>query len=367
MVTAATTYVPSERETMSDQKNGSRPNASQVEVSKQMPQWDRFLAQHAGTTIYHSPRWGEVMRRAYGNRPFYLTAYCDGQITGILQLVAQKSVIFGYHLCSLPYFDASGILALDDRAAAALVDKARDLVKEQCAEWIELRHLRQVCESLPVRSDKVTMSLRLPENEDELWLQFKPKVRNQIRKAQQADLQVDQGGPELINEFYAVYCRNMRDLGSPPHSRRFFRLVSKSFPVESRLHVVRLEGKAIAGSFTLAEPKVLRVPWAGSDWRSRGLNANMLLYWSMLAEGCRIRAECFDFGRSSVDSGTYRFKKQWGAKEVPLFWQFLPAEGKGLPNMNPDSAKYRRMVACWKKLPVWAARWIGPRIIGRLS
>ena len=40
-----------------------------------------------------------------------------GQVTGILQLVAQNSRIFGSHLCSLPYFDVSGILAQDEDAA----------------------------------------------------------------------------------------------------------------------------------------------------------------------------------------------------------------------------------------------------------
>jgi len=347
--------------------NISWPKTSQVELSREMPQWEEFLGQHPGVTIYHDPRWGEVMRYAYGNCPFYLTARCQGKITGILQLVMQKSLLFGPHLCSLPYFDVSGILAQDDLAGRALTAGARKLLKEQGVQWIELRHRQRLAESIPDRSDKVTMHLGLGRSEEKLWLQFKPKVRNQIRKAQRAGLKAEQGGAELIKEFYSVYLRNMRDLGSPPHSRRFFQLITKNFPHQSKIYLVRFNGKTIAGSFTLTDRNALRLPWAGNDWRCKNLNANMLLYWSMLADGIRMEVDYFDFGRSTINSGTYKFKKQWGAKEIPLFWQFLLADGKALPDISPDSQKYRAIVACWKKLPLWAARWLGPRIISKLS
>ena len=135
------------------EENISQPKTAEVELSREMPHWDEFLGQHPGVTIYHDPRWGQVMRSAYGNCPFYLNTRCEGKITGILQLVAQKSMIFGYHLCSLPYFDASGILADDNRTAEALMDRARGLLKEQGAEWIELRHLQQIGKSIPAGDD----------------------------------------------------------------------------------------------------------------------------------------------------------------------------------------------------------------------
>ena len=93
----------------------------------------------------------------------------------------------------------------------------------------------------------------------------------------------------------------------------------------------------------------------------------MLLYWEMLADACRRGAPCFDFGRSTRDSGTYKFKTQWGAHEVPLYWQYLLAPGQDVPEVRPDSRKFRLMVAGWQRLPVWAARVIGPRIIAKVS
>jgi len=307
------------------------------------------------------------MQRAYGNRPIYLTARSNSQIAGILQLIAQKSLLFGSHLCSLPYFDVSGILSQDEDATDSLIEQGYKLLESQRTQWIELRHLQPKGKSLPTRSDKVTMLLPLTHDEQELWNRFKPKVRNQVRKAQKEDMQIVQGNTEYLDEFYAVYSRNMRDLGSPPHSRRFFRLILESFPDQAMIYLVRLNDKSLAAGLSLRDKSILRVPWAGSNWQYRNLNPNMLLYWSMLADACRESAEYFDFGRSTLDSGTYRFKKQWGAQEIPLVWQFLLPEGDSLPELNPESPKYRYFVSVWKKLPLWTVRWLGPKIIAKLS
>lgn len=80
-------------------------------------------------TIYHDPRWGQIMASAYGNRPYFLTAHYEGRVVGILQLVAQKGLPFGLHLCSLPYFDAAGVVADDEGARRALLGETRALME----------------------------------------------------------------------------------------------------------------------------------------------------------------------------------------------------------------------------------------------
>ena len=336
-----------------------------VTVSSDCPDWSEFLAA-GGATIYQEPRWGEVMRRSYGSRPYYLTARKSGQVVGVLTLVAQKSLLFGSHLCSVPYFDAAGIVASDDDARSALILEAAALRRKVGAAHAELRQMQSLGDSIPARTDKVTMWLDLPAEADALWKGFKAQVRNQVRKAEKAGMTAGQGGAEMLRDFHAIYVRNMRDLGSPPHSRRFFEDILATFPDAVRLFVVRRGEQAVAASLTLREKHTHHVPWAGSDWRFRRDCPNMLLYWSMLQEACRSGARRFDFGRSTRDSGTFTFKKQWGAHEVPLFWHYLIPEGEALPELRPDSPKYRLMVAAWKRLPLCLARTLGPCIIGKL-
>ena len=338
----------------------------EVSVRCDAPAWGEFFGAHDGAGVYHDPRWGQVMAEAYGNRPFYLTARRGERVVGAVQLIRQKSMLFGSHLCSTPYFDAAGIVADDEAARAALTEAAGRLAADEKVQWAELRQLEPLADDLPARTDKVTMWLPLPSGSEAMWKQLKTKVRTKVRRSQKNDLAVEAGGGELLGDFHGVYSRTMRDLGSPPHSKRFFRLIVEAFGDQVRLFSVRSEGRALAASLTLTDRHGFHVPWSGSDARFRKLGANRLLYWTMLAHAADAQCPRFDFGRSSKESGTYEFKKEWGAEPVPLWWHYLLPEGAEPPSLRPDSPKFRLMVACWRKLPLWAARAMGPRLIAKL-
>jgi FemAB-related protein (PEP-CTERM system-associated) len=348
------------------QTAGTSSTGCTVTVTSAPPAWAAFLRGRPDATVYHDPRWGQVMAAAYGNRPFYLTARRGGRVVGTLMLVLQRSMLFGAHLSSLPYFDASGLLAADEAAGEALLAAARDLRRRCRAEWVELRQMQPLTPPLPARTDKVTLWLPLPRGAPAAWQQLKTKVRTKVRKSQAGDLAAAGGGGELLKAFCAVYARTMRDLGSPPHGRRFFAAILGAFGPAVRLFVVRAGDRPLAAALTLRDHAALRVPWSGSDRRFRRLGANRLLYWTMLAHAADAGAPTFDFGRSSRDSGTYQFKREWGARPVPLYWHYLLPEGRPLPQLRPDSTKYRAMVACWRRLPTWAARLLGPRLIAKL-
>jgi lipid II:glycine glycyltransferase (peptidoglycan interpeptide bridge formation enzyme) len=50
----------------------------------------------------------------------------------------------------------------------------------------------------------------------------------------------------------------------------------------------------------------------------------MLLYWEALKLAIATGDKLFDFGRCTIDSGTYRFKNQWGAQACQLHWDYWP-------------------------------------------
>ena len=55
----------------------------------------------------------------------------------------------------------------------------------------------------------------------------------------------------------------------------------------------------------------------------------MLLYWNLLERAVERGQAVFDFGRSTIDGNTYRFKKQWGARPDPAVWQYYRRDGGG--------------------------------------
>ncbi len=326
--------------------------------------WDAFVTSRQDSTNYHRYGWRNVVEKSFGHRTMYLVA-TNGrdEICGILPYVQMKSRLFGNSLVSLPFFNYGGLLVSENAAIAELLDASRRMLDEPGADHIELRHLT-VCDDIAAtKQHKVTMLLELKQNEKDQWEHLDPKVRNQVRKAEKSGLTSVTGGLELLDGFYGVFCRNMRDLGTPVYCRDFFRNVLEEFPESTRIVSIMYDGKTIASALMTWYRQTLEVPWASSirDFRERC--PNNLLYWEAIRFAISNGAGTFDFGRSTPGEGTFNFKKQWGAKPVPLYWQYLLREGGALPEINPKNPKYRFAIQAWQKLPLLVTNLLGPHIV----
>lgn len=313
---------------------------------------------------YQPYEWRKVFERVFGHRCFYLIARnLSGGVSGVLPLVQLKSVLFGNFLVSVPCFNYGGTLADNDSVRGELIREAWAVAEKLGASHVELRHRAQVSVDLPFRDDKVSMQLSLPTSTDELWQGFSSKLRAQIRRPTKAGAICDEGGIELLNDFYAVFSRNMRDLGTPVFPKNLFRDMCDSFPDSTRIFVVRLHDKPCAAGITYGFRDRLEIPSASSLREHNRESVNMLLYWKVLQYAIRQRYRIFDFGRSTVNAGTYRFKKQWGAEPVQLHWHYCLRPGADVPSLSPDNPKFRLATNIWRRLPIGVANVLGPRIV----
>ncbi len=329
--------------------------------------WDAYVAgQGAGAGLFHRWDWGDVFG-VYRLPVRRLAAYRGERIVGALPLVEQRSRLFGKHLVSLPWFDAAGVLADGEAESQALVSAAQSLSDSGAFETLQLRQLSEARISPHCRRDKVLMRLPLPGRSEELWDRLKGNVRNQVRKGRKGGLDVNFGGSELLPEFFAVYSRNMRDLGSPSHSVKFFRAVCERFVPEVRIWTVSLKGKTIGAGFTMSNGSILEIPWASSLREYGSLCVNHAMYWRILEAACDAGYEWFHFGRSTVDSGPYRFKKQWGAEAAPLFWYFLGQERAAAEATNGPSERFGLAQQAWQRLPLCVSRRLGPLLVSKLA
>lgn len=327
--------------------------------------WDRYVTARVPNPLYHSTRWDRVFS-VYRLPVIRLMALRDGEPVGVLSMVWQRSLLFGNHLVSLPWFDAAGIVADDTAARDALADAAVEEARKRNARVVQLRYDTPVDGWETVRTDKVLMRLAMDEDSAALWSRFGPKVRNQVRKGQKSGLTVEEGGSELLDDFYRIYSHNMRDLGSPAHSRRFFTVVVDAFQCETRVYLVRHEGLVIGAGMTLSNNDHLDIPWASSLRRYNSLCVNHVMYWHILERACGAGFRWFHFGRSTVDSGTYRFKRQWGAEPQQLYWYFLGDQDRARRAAMPPEESFGLATRVWQRLPVSVTRWAGPRIIAKV-
>jgi len=332
--------------------------------------WDAYVASSPGGCVWHRWGWQQAMRSAYGLSCHYLLACRGRSVVGALPLALQSSRLFGRRLVSLPWLDYAGILTDDTEAHRALLTAAVNLARQQDAELV----LRSLIAESPgyqsparTRTDKLAMALDLPVEAGELWRQFGAKVRNQIRKAVKTGLHARWAGQESLGEFYSVYSVNMRDLGSPPQSLGFFREVFRSFGQLARLLLVRQGQTTVAGGLVLAETQTWQVPWASSLRRFNHLCPSHLMYWTILSSACG-QTPRFCFGRSSRDSGTYKFKAQWGARPVQLYWHSWSAEPGRPAGADADDSRIITLVqSAWRRAPACLARAFGPHIVKRVG
>lgn len=329
--------------------------------------WDDFVLRHPQASLWHQWAWRELAESVFGCRSYYLAARLPcGEIRGVLPLMRLSSRLFGDYIVSLPFVSHGGTLVVDPAADTALMQGASELALQLGVRHAEFRERKPRPDQWPARTDKVVMELPLEASPEAQWKVLGSKLRAQIRRPEREGAVVQLGGPELLDDFYAVFARNMRDLGTPVYSRRLFEQVCLRFPGQTELIVVRIAEQPVAAGLLVHHGGVTEIPWASSlrEWNRVG--ANMLLYWRAVCAAISRQSRAFDFGRSSRDSGTYRFKAQWGAQPSQLYWHYWLPEGAGLPQLNPDNPRFALAVRAWQRLPLWVANRVGPLLVRKL-
>lgn len=323
--------------------------------------WDAYVARHDTSRGYYGTTWLAAIRTAFEHEAFLLAATRHGEICGILPLTLVISAFFGRFFVSVPFVNYGGILADDQEAARRLLHKAHALCEEYDARSVELRHLAPSPFALPARTDKASAILDLTGGPDVLWSHFSETLRTQIETAQNSPLRVVSGGKELLDDFYRIFCVNMRDLGTPVYGKHFFAILLDTMPESTRISCIRFRSQYVAAGITYGYGDTFQVPWASSLPHFRHLCPNHLLYWQAIRDACAQGYACFDFGRSSRDSAPWRFKQEWGARELPLHWEYILMQGVSLADMQANNPMYRMTVEVWKRMPLFFANMLGPR------
>lgn len=331
-----------------------------------VPRTAKWLQDSGLGTLYHLPGWLELVEEQFGHETYTILSHEDGAINGLLPLVRLKSRLFGDYMVSMPFFNYGGPCAESDWLEKSLMERAAQLGEQLGVSHVEFRATNEYAVGGPVRSHKVAMTRSLPAQSEGLWSEIGSKRRAQVKRARKEGARVRTGGLELLDEFYSVFSQNMRDLGTPVYSRRFFQSILERFPEHARVITVSLGEVPAAAGFLLGYRERMEIPWASSLRAMNRYGVNMLLYWEALKYAIEQGYTSFDFGRSSPGGGTFRFKRQWGAQPQPLFWHYWLRDGVAVPELNPENPRFALAIRAWKRLPVSVTRLIGPMIVKSL-
>lgn len=322
--------------------------------------WDRFVEAHPNGSFFHLAAWRRVLERAFGHPTYYLVARTNGVVCGVLPLARVKSFLFGDALISTPFCVYGGALAVDAATQAALEDAAVKLARTLGVDYLELRNRKRSREEWPVKNLYCTFRRELDPDPEKNLAAIPRKQRAEVRAGLKKGLRVE--FDVKLDRFYAIYSESVRNLGTPVFSRRYFQILREEFGARCEVATVIHQDQAVAALMTFWFRDEVLPYYGGGLPAARPLSAYDFMYWDLMRRACERGVKIFDFGRSKVDSGPYRYKKHWGFEPEPLHYQYALGKSKQLPNLSPANPKYALFVRAWQHMPLALSRAVGPMI-----
>jgi serine/alanine adding enzyme len=331
--------------------------------------WDPFVLHAPDASVYHLSGWTELTREVFGHRTLFVESRDrSGSLIGVLPVVRQRSWLLGNFATSVAFFNYGGALAAHPDVARQMMVSASGAAEKLACRFLEFRDTQSRPGDWTARTDKIALRLELAATFDDLAKRLGSKLRSQVKRAEREGIQCRTGTMALLDGFYAVFAENMRDLGTPVYPKRFFEAILKRYEQHCQLVVIDWRGRPVAAGFLVFWRGRAEVPWASCRAEGKPLGMNMKLYWELLSlsvgRGCNV----FDFGRSTAGAGTDRFKRQWGAQPVPLYWyRWERGGGRTETTGGEERGKAMRLAtSIWQRLPLRVANTLGPLVSGAL-
>jgi FemAB-related protein (PEP-CTERM system-associated) len=331
--------------------------------------WERLVERSPDATSGHLWQWRQIIREAYGFTPFHIIAEDgSGGPVAAAPFILVRSLLYGNELASMPYIDYGGVCHVDglDRTEAeaadrAILARARELAQQWRAKRLHIRSLRRLQPPFETSIEKVTQHLALAGSVNEQMKRLPSERRNRLRRCAKLGLVtefLDPADHAGLSDLCDIYSENMRDLGSPTHSRRFFREIMRRLREFMTLIRVRHRGRTIAVGLALEFRGWMTLPWTGATYEARPLYGSNALYWAGIRLGIEHGCHTFDFGRSTLGSGIFEFKRQWGPVPVQPYWNTLYLKpGASAPRQRRSLRAISRL---WRYMPLRVARTVGP-------
>jgi FemAB-related protein (PEP-CTERM system-associated) len=332
----------------------------------QVARWEAFVAACPQATFFHRAGWQTIISEVFRHDTYFLYAEAQGQIQGVLPLGHVNSRLFGNALTSLPFAVYGGVAALTEDAATALEQEAQRLAQSLGTDHLELRNVQRRHTDWPLQDLYVTFRKEILPKEEDNMLAIPRKQRAMVRKGIKNGL--TSALDANVDRFFALYADNVHRHGTPAMPKRYFQALMDTFGPDCEvLTVSSAQGTPLSSVLSFYFRDEVLPYYAGDDEAARDLAANDFKYWELMRRACARGLKVFDYGRSKAGTGPYAFKKNWGFEPTPLHYEFCLYKRDSIPQNNPNNAKYKLLIATWRRMPLGLATWLGPHIVRQLG
>ena len=337
----------------------ARPLTVCALTKKEENRWDEFVEAHPEATFFHLAGWRDVLERAYGHATHYFYAEQDGKIVGLLPVARIRSRLFGDALISTPFCVYGGAVGSRE-ACDALEAAAYRVAWDLGVDYLELRNLQLRHSDWPCSELYVTFRKNIDPDPEKNLAAIPRKQRAMVRKGIKAGLTSSTDAD--IERFFLIYSESVRNLGTPVFPKRYFEILKAVFGDRCEVLTIFHEGTPISSVMSFYFRDEVLPYYGGGLAGAREFKANDFMYWELMRRASERSARVFDYGRSKLNAGSYRFKTHWGFEPQPLHYEYKLIKANKVPEKNPLNPRYRLFVEGWKRLPVPLTRLVGPWI-----
>lgn len=325
------------------------------------PAWLDLVDRSPTATVFHHPRWLELLRSQYGYEMLACRVEDDGGLQAALPIARIESRLTGRRLVALPFSDICPPLLSPDAGPDALEALGQALAAERWRSGLELTVHAAIPEAPGafVQPRFLRHLLALSTDPAEVEGRYsKSQVKRGIKKALREGLRSERRTDvAALDAFYALHMRTRRKLGVPTQPRSFIRRFAELFDAGLGFVQLVLDGdRPVAASVFLTCNGTVTYKYGASDERALAKRPNNLLFSEAIRWACEAGLGTLDFGRTDVDnSGLSAFKRSWGAEEESLSYTYF-AEREPAPG---PALRDRALAAVLKRSPPVASRLVG--------
>lgn len=324
------------------------------------PDWDNLLLTSENSSFFHTAAWARVLFESYRYTPFYVTDIQDAKLKSLLPLMEVSSRITGRRGVSLPFTDAVPVIADTPVAFQDLFENAVRLGTQRCWKYIEMRPTGDLLRDKKPYAAFLNHTLFLQGTETDMFSKFRNSTRQNIRKAEKNNIQVDfSTSLQSVKAFFRLNCFTRKHHGLPPQPFRFFKtlhehVLSKNFGV-----IVSgfFKKKMISSNIYFHYKNRVLYKYGANDRRFLHLRSSYLVMWEAIRHFLSKGFERLDFGRTDLqDAGLLQFKSGWAGREAPIdYYRYDP----GASAFITSQAGMKTAYGLFRHMPVPLLQLIG--------
>ena len=333
--------------------------------ASEIARWDAFVADCPEATFFHRAGWKQVIEQSFGHKTWFYYTEIEGKITGILALAEINSKLFGHSLSSLPFCVSGGVAAMDELSRDALDQAAQKLAAKLKVGHLEYRNTVPRHTEWPTKDLYVTFRKELSPDPEVNMNAIPRKQRAMVRKGIKAGLEstIDPN----VDRLFDAYSKSVHRLGTPVFPKKYFRLLKEVFGDDCDVLTITKDGRTICSVLSFYFRDEVLPYYGGGTPEARDVAGNDFMYWELMRRAVERGFRIFDFGRSKRGTGAFDFKKNWGFEPTQLYYEYQLHAADAVPDNNPLNPKYQLFIKMWRRMPLFAANFIGPFIVKNLG